>query len=417
MACRKNSSFPRNKADGRPGALLRAVIGGADVMNYFNQKISAPVDRREQHMSNIEWIALNSVKGLGPVRIKHLIDRYGSAEEVFRHSATEFQQEGLIPASCISGMFGREVIAEAERQAAIAEKKGVAVLTLASPSYPPYLKEIFAPPPVLFIRGDAAVFSQPCIGVVGTRSPTVYGKGVTRSLTRELVEEGLVIASGLARGIDTVAHETCLEQGGSTIAVLGCGIDILYPSDNEALAEKICATGALVSEFPLGTRPEPYNFPRRNRIISGLSAGVLVIEGGERSGGLITATYAVQQGRDVFAVPGPINSPQSTGPFNLIKEGAIPARSGREIAEALSLFGNHLPAKAGAAPSPDGSVQLSLLSESERSIFETLSETPRRMDELSDIAGKPVMELFDALLMLELKGLVRQLSGQQYIRI
>jgi DNA processing protein len=388
-------------------------------MNYFNLKIARCRLIEGVDMSHIEWIALNSVKGLGPVRIKHLIDYYGSAEEVFRRSGDELVREGIIPAACIAGLFGKELRSEAESQAVLAEKKGVEVFTLASPGYPPYLKEIFAPPPVLFVRGDVSVFTLPCIAIVGTRSPTAYGRAVTRSLTGELVGQGLAIASGLARGIDTIAHETCLERGGRTIAVLGCGIDIIYPSDNTVLSQKICNTGVLISEFPMGTRPEAYNFPRRNRIISGLSAGVLVVEGGEKSGGLITASYALQQGRDVFAVPGPITSPQSVGTFNLIREGAIPARSGAEIADALSLFGKlrHKKPEAGVIPGGgDGSIQLSLLSESERNIYETLSETPRRMDELSALAGRPVMQLFDALLMLELKGLVRQLSGQLYIR-
>jgi DNA processing protein len=371
-------------------------------------------------MSSIEWIALNSVKGLGPVRIKQLIDFYGSAEEVFRRPPDELRRDGIVPASCIAGLFGKELTAVAEAQAARAEKEGVQIFTLASERYPPYLREIFAPPPVLFVRGDVSAFTLPCIAVVGTRSPTVYGKTVTRSLTQELVGQGLVIASGLARGIDTIAHETCLERGGRTIAVLGCGIDIPYPAENAALARRIGETGILISEFPMGTRPEPFNFPRRNRIISGLAAGVLVVEGGEKSGGLITASYALAQGRDVFAVPGPITSPLSAGPFNLIREGAIPARSGREIADALALFGSHRPAgkPGGETPPAAGEgIQLSLLSESERNIYETLSETPRRMDELSALAGRPVMQLFDALLMLELKGLVRQLSGQLYIRV
>jgi len=387
-------------------------------MNYFNLKTAIPCRFIESaDMSHIEWIALNSVKGLGPVRIKRLIDRYGAAEEVFRRSSSELQRDGIIPASCIAGMFSKELFTEAESQAALAEKEKVGIFTLASPEYPRYLKEIFAPPPVFFVRGNTSVFTFPCLAVVGTRSPTAYGRSVTRSLTKDLVNEGLVIASGLARGIDTIAHETCIEQSGRTIAVLGCGIDIIYPSDNASLVRKICSSGALISEFPMGTRPEPFNFPRRNRIISGLSAGVLVVEGGEKSGGLITASYALQQGRDIFAVPGPITSPQSAGTFNLIKEGAIPARSGREIAEALSLFGDHRRKKTVSEETTTGSAQLSLLSESERSVYETLSETPRRMDELSVIAGKPVMQLFDVLLMLELKGLVRQLSGQLYIRV
>jgi len=364
----------------------------------------------------LEWIALNSVTGLGPVRIKRLVDHYGSAAEVFKRPASELLRNGLVPEACVARLADKTLFVEAEKQRAWAKKEGVAVLTLVSEKYPTYLKEIFAPPPVIFVRGDTSVFSLHAVAIVGTRSPTVYGKNVALSITRELVEHGLVIVSGLARGIDTIAHQTCIEQGGRTIAVLGCGIDRIYPDSNAALAKKICASGgAIVSEFPMGTGPEAYNFPRRNRIISGLSAGVLVVEGGEKSGSLITAHYALQQGRDVFAVPGPITSPLSTGPFNLIKQGAIPARSGHEIAESLSLI-EHPHLKSAAASGPVLSAPLSLLSETERAVYDTLSETPHRIDELSEISGRPVMQLFDLLLNLELKGLARQMSGGRYVR-
>jgi len=364
----------------------------------------------------LEWIALNSINGLGPVKIKRLVEHYGSAAEVFRRPVSELARSGLVPEMCVPELLNKNLLVEAEKQRAWAEKEGAAVLTLASPEYPPYLKEIFGPPPVIFVRGDVSVFSLHAVAIVGTRSPTPYGKTVTPTITRELVERGLVIVSGLAAGIDTIAHQTCLEQNGRTIAVLGCGIDRIFPNTNAPLAEKICANkGAVVSEFPMGTPPEAFRFPRRNRIISGLSAGVLVVEGGERSGSLITAHYALQQGRDVFAVPGPISSLLSTGPFNLIKEGAIPARSGREIAESLSLI-EHPNLRAAASSGPVVSSPLSLLSETERAVYDALGETPRRIDELAESSGRPVMELFDLLLNLELKGLARQMSGGRYVR-
>ena len=366
-------------------------------------------------MSDVAWIALNSVNGLGPVRIKHLIDRYGSAEEVFKLRGGELRAGGLIPDQCIARLTEAGLFTEAEAQIALARNNGASIFTLASPDYPPYLKEIFAPPPVLFLRGDASVFSRHAVAIVGTRNATAYGKAVTRSITGELVEHGLVIVSGLARGIDTVAHRSCVDKGGSTVAVLGCGIDRIYPADNAELGEEICAKGALISEFPMGTAPEPFNFPRRNRIIAGLSAGVLVVEGGEKSGGLITASYALQQGRDVFAVPGPITSPQSVGTFNLLRDGAIPARSGHEMADVLSLIGNSQ-LKSRASVGVLVSAPVSLLTEAERAIYDTLSETPRRMDELSTLTGKTIMQLFDVLLNLELKGLAQQLGGQCYVR-
>jgi len=364
----------------------------------------------------LAWIALNSVKGLGPVKIKQLVNHFGSAGAVFKASASELRKGGVVPESCVAEILGAGLITAAEQQLADARDRGVEVLTPASEGYPAYLREIYAPPPVLFVKGDLSVFSRHAVGVVGTRRPTAYGAAVTKTLTRELVEQGLVIVSGLALGIDTVAHRTCLEAGGNTIAVLGCGIDRIYPAVNGGLAEDISKSGAVVSEFPMGAGPEAFHFPRRNRIISGLSAGVLLIEGGERSGGLITAHYAVQQGRDVFAVPGPITSPLSMGPFNLIKEGAIPARSGREIAEALSLIQNPLLVSRGTAELPPLAVPLSFLSQSERQIYDQLSGTAQRIDELSAATGRTVMDLFDLLLNLELKGMARQLSGQCYVR-
>jgi DNA processing protein len=364
----------------------------------------------------LEWIALNSINGLGPVKIQKLVERYGSASEVFRRRVSELTRSGLVPEMCVPELSDKNLLARAEEQRALAGKEGVAVITLGSPEYPPYLKEIFGPPPVIFVKGDVSVFSLHAVAVVGTRHPTLYGKNVTPALTRGLVERGLVIVSGLAMGIDTIAHQSCLENKGRTIAVLGCGIDKILSNANQQLAKKICnGGGAVVSEFSMGTPAEPFRFPRRNRIISGLSAGVLVVEGGEKSGSLITAHYALQQGRDVFAVPGPVTSLLSTGPFNLIRDGAIPARSGREIAEALSLI-EHPNLRAAAASGQVLSAPLSLIPETERAVYDALSDAPRRIDELSEACGRQVSELFDLLLNLELKGLARQMSGGRYVR-
>jgi DNA processing protein len=365
-------------------------------------------------MPCIEWIALNAVNGLGPVRIKHLLEHYGLPEAIFKLSASELRRSGLVPDECIEELLGKSLFSYAENEAEETRKKGIRILTLSDKEYPPYLREIFAPPPVLYVKGDVRVFSLHAVAVVGTRSPTLYGKNVTPALVKELLQHGLAIISGLASGVDVIAHRAAVENSGRTVAVLGSGIDHPYSNRNPSLNEKIIHTGAIVSEFPLGTSPAPFNFPRRNRIISGLAAGTLVIEGNEKSGALITANYALQQGHDVFAVPGPITSVQSRGTFNLIKQGAIPARSGHEIASALSLIES--PPFRSQAPSPTLPVLLDLLSEPEREIFNRLSATPQRIDELANAIGKPVMELFAVLLDLELKGLVRQLSGQQFVR-
>jgi DNA processing protein len=363
----------------------------------------------------LAWIALNSVKGLGPVRIRQLLDTFGSPEEVFRERSLRTGTTGVIPEVCAAQLKDPALFDNARQQIEAAEKLGVTILTLVSANYPPYLKEIFAPPPVLYVKGDVSVFKEHAIGIVGTRNPTQYGKNITLAITRELVENNMAIISGLAYGIDTCAHETCVERGGRTVAVLGSGIDRIYPSSNRHLAERIAEKGALVSEFPIGIPPESFNFPRRNRIISGLAAGVLVVEAGERSGSLITANYAVQQGRDVFAVPGPVNSPQSNGTFNLLKEGALPVRNARDIIDAVRQV-IAAPQVMNSSRCPVPKLPLELVSEEERMIIERCTDEPVRIDILAETTGKPLADLFNLVLNLELKGLIRQVSGQQYVR-
>jgi DNA processing protein len=360
----------------------------------------------------LAWLALNAVPGLGPVKIGALLEKFGSAE-------TAFQQlpENLPGAGGEKINIGKTALLQrAEEQLKRAREIGIRILILSDPDYPLHLREIYAPPPVLFVRGNCDVFKKHAIAVVGTRRCTQYGKSVTTTLVKQLLDKQLVVVSGLALGIDTIAHRTCLDNKGETIAVLGCGIDTCYPSENKALMESIALTGAVVSEFPLGALPETYNFPRRNRIISGLSAGVLVIEAPERSGSLITANYALQQGREVFAVPGSIFSASSAGTFNLIKDGAVPVRSAADIVDNIQsishtgLTGKKLDASVMKMP-------LDMLYASERALLDTCSETPARIDTLAQKSGKSVSELFGILLSLELKGLIKQVSGQQYLRV
>jgi DNA processing protein len=364
----------------------------------------------------LAWLALNSVTGLGPVKINALFEKFGSAEAAFEHLP------GALPAVGGEGtsIDKKAILKGAEEQVKRARELNVRILTLSDPDYPIHLKEIYAPPPVLFVRGNCDVFQKHAIGVVGTRRNTQYGKNVTIAIVKELVDKQLVVISGLALGIDTIAHRTCLENNGKTVAVLGCGIDTCYPRENKGLLEDIASTGAVVSEFPLGAMPETYNFPRRNRIISGCSAGVLVIEAPERSGSLITASYALQQGREVFAVPGSIFSASSAGTFNLIKNGAIPVRSAADIVENIQIiFHAGLAVKKQGSPEMQGVVKmpLDLLNASERTLLDICSETPARIDMLAQKSGKAVSELFDILLSLELKGLIKQVSGQQYLRV
>jgi len=358
------------------------------------------------------WISLNSITGLGPVRIQRLIEFCGSPKSALETAPQLLAGKKLIPSSCISEWKTDELLNNAHKQLDFCKDNEITVLIRTDESYPPYLKEIFAPPPVLYVKGDIAVLGNHALGIVGTRNPSSYGVNSTRFLTAKLCEK-VVITSGLARGIDTAAHECCLDKGGKTVAVLGCGIDRVYPSENKGLAKRICQNGALVSEFPPGTPPETYNFPRRNRIISGMSCGVLVVEAGQKSGALITANYALQQNRTVFALPGPINSPMSAGTFRLIKDGAVPVSRPDDIFEhissvsSVSLF----------APLPQNTDTPQLgLDEEEKEVWETLSDEPVRIDIIAQQCGKQIPQLLGIMLNLELKGAAAQISGQQFRR-
>lgn len=366
------------------------------------------------------WLALNSVKGLGPVRVNDLVKHYGSPLAVFEKDGYSILKKWVAFHSSATDVEAPGILLEkAGRQLEKAMGLGIAVLTPSDERYPPLLREIDAPPPVLFVKGNLDCFSRHCVGVVGTRRPTQYGRNAAASIVKQLVEKQIVIVSGLAHGVDTVSHQTCLDNDGTTIAVFGCGLDRVYPADNKRLAADILNRGALVSEFDLGTMPESFNFPRRNRIISGLSAGVVVVEAPKKSGSLITASYALQQGREVFAIPGPIFSDQSDGTFDLLKNGAVPVKSGEDIIENIRTI-KLSPAPSGAREFQEQirhTMPVDLLTEQERKLYECISSVPQRLDTLAEKAQKAVSELFDALLNLELKGLIRQVSGQQFVRI
>jgi len=361
-------------------------------------------------------IALNSIDGLGPVRIRRLLECFGTPEGALKAPPSLLADKKLIPASSVEAFQQAEKLIDGARaQLDICAENGISVLIQADGAYPEYLKEIFAPPPVLYVKGGLDALRGHALAVVGTRGPTPYGLSCTRALVGELCGR-VAIVSGLARGIDTAAHERCLEAGGRTVAVLGCGVDRAYPPENKGLAERICERGALVSEFPPGTIPEAYNFPRRNRVISGMSCGVIVVEAGEKSGALITADYALQQNRVVFAVPGPINSPASAGTFRLIKDGAVPVRSSRDIFEHISAvtFAPMLAAppqsiRSEAPPAPE-------LAGDEAAVWGALSDEPARVDTIAEASGVEIPRLLGVLLNLELKGLTTQSGGQLFRR-
>jgi len=270
----------------------------------------------------VEWLALSLTPGLGPTKSRKLVEHFGSAEAVFRASLTELEGTGIQAVSAQALATGKSTEL-AQQEIASATAAGATVLSMDDPLYPSRLKEIYDPPLILYVLGDAEVLIKPGIAMVGTRHPTPYGSGMAERLASDLAAQGLIIISGMARGVDTASHRGAIAAKGKTVAVFGTGVDVIYPKENSRLSEQILALGgALVSEFSLGTFAAPQNFPIRNRILSGMSVGVLVVEAAEYSGTRITARLALEQNRDVFAVPGNVTNKNSWGPNTLIKQGA-----------------------------------------------------------------------------------------------
>jgi DNA processing protein len=335
-----------------------------------------------------------------------LLDYFGTAQAAWEAHYAELVASGLDTRSAealVATRGSMDLGVEMERL----ERAGVSVITWESEVYPERLLEVEAPPPVLYALGGFTESDSWAVAVVGTRRATSYGRAVAEQLCTGLAEAGVTVISGLARGIDTIAHRAALDAGGRTVAVLGSGLDVLYPSENRQLARRIVdeGRGAIVSDYPLGTQPDAVNFPPRNRIISGLSKGVLVVEAGEKSGALITVTFALEQGRDVFAVPGPITSRMSDGTNDLLKQGAKCVTSVRDILEELNMdmVTEHVEA-ARALPSDP----------TERMLMGFLQDSAQHIDELTNLSGLPASTVSAVLTMMELKGMVRHLGGMQY---
>ena len=368
------------------------------------------------------WLALSHVDGLGVRGAHKLIAHFGSPQAAYMSSLTELEGSGL-PAVVCQAIFSQKGLKEAEKGIEAAVKADCRILSYDSEAYPPLLREIPDPPLVLYVRGSVEVLSKHSLAIVGTRHPSAYGLQVARRLARDLAERNLVVVSGLARGIDSAAHHGALEAHGQTVAVQGRGMDGIYPAENKRLAEKIMQSGAVISEFPLGTGPTPENFPIRNRIISGLSLGVLVVEASEYSGSLITARLATEHNREVFAVPGNITTAQSFGPNHLIKQGAKLADQWMDIVEEFppEVRAQLLPPEeaSGGDAQTTGSSTLfeQSLTPEQKKVFETL-----RVDEalfVDSILGSvtlPQAQVMQVLLELEMNGLIRQLPGKNFIR-
>jgi DNA processing protein len=352
------------------------------------------------------WLGFNLVKGIGPAKLKLLIDRFGSAAAAWQVSESSLAATGLDRRALETFLRTRASLdLDDEMQKVI--NAGVEMLVWDSKGYPKYLKEISHPPPLLYVRGEIREEDEWAIGVVGTRRKTAYGRQVTTDLVRGLVNNKVTIVSGLARGIDSIAHKAAVEMGGRTIAVMGSGLDIIYPSENRPLANRIInGHGAVISEFPLGTKPEAKNFPPRNRVISGLSMGVIVVEAGKRSGALITADFALEQDREVFAVPGNVTSPASRGTNSLIQEGAKLVRNVEDVLEELNMV----------MIQEKTAVQLAMPESAEEAqLLQNLTHQPTHIDELTQQVQLPSALVSSTLTLMELKGMVLQVGAMQYV--
>ena len=383
--------------------------------------------------TRLGWLALVLTPEMGPTRIAKAMARLGAAERVFEATLTELEGAGL-PARAAQFVSDGRAQKAAEDEAKRVAEAGGAFITRGDAVYPERLKEIYDPPAVLWLRGDAALLARPGIAVVGTRHPTPYGLGMAEMLARDLGNRGLTILSGMARGVDTAAHGGACETRGRTVAVWGTGIDVVYPKENKKLAERIVETGgAIVSEYPLGTFPAPQNFPIRNRILSGMSVGVLVVEAGEYSGTRITARCAMEQNRDVYAVPGNVTNKNAWGPNTLIKQGAkltatwedvwedLPSEVRLQLEQEMEVAGE-------VESKPGGSASLFTnaeekdgkpLPEQERVVLERLRrDESMQLDELIEALEGQLgsAEIFTALFELELRGRVKQMPGKNYVR-
>lgn len=351
------------------------------------------------------YLGFNLVPGVGPARLARLLARCGSLEAAWHADAFDLAGAGLDARASTALLAARAALdldAELERAA----RAGVALLTLDDASYPRLLREIPGAPFLIYVRGALAASDDWAVAVVGTRSPSPYGREVTQHIAADLARAKATVVSGLALGVDALAHAAALEAGGRTIAVLGSGVDQPYPWANRRLAERILERGALISDYPLGTPPAAVNFPPRNRLISGLSRGTLVVEAGEKSGALITVNFALEQGREVFAVPGPIFARQSAGTHQLLREGATLVANAEDVLHGLDMTAASARREA-RSELPEDPIEAALLG--------LLGYTPQHADELGVLAKLGAPQVAAALAVLELKGLVRQAAPLQYV--
>jgi DNA processing protein len=379
----------------------------------------------------IHWLALRMATGLGTRKAGQLIATFRTPQAIFQASRSELTAAGLAPAvaqSIASGCAFEDAVTQKEKLL----QAGAELLPITDPRYPPRLKEIFDPPPLLYVRGRVDLLGSLMLAIVGTRRPTAYGIAAATRLSQDLATAGLTIVSGMARGIDSAAHRAALDRQGDTVAVFGCGVDELYPVENRKLAKEIGDKGLIISEFPMGTPPYPQNFPVRNRIVSGMCVGVLVVEGGEYSGSAITAKLAAEHNREIFAVPGNITSKMSWGPNLLIKQGAKLVQEWNDVVTELSAedrrrladrFRKQLNINEIQDPVTSEAIAASYSTEPmkavQRAVLAALApDSPVSLDRLIDtLPGCSTSEVIAVLFDLEMTGLVRQLPGKNFLKV
>ena len=351
------------------------------------------------------WIGFNQVQGIGATRLRALLDHFGDLETAWHAATSDLQRSGLDNrslANLLKLRDGLDLDAEIRRL----ERLGVQAFTWDDPGYPRSLRQVYNPPPLLYVRGSLEKRDEWAVAIVGTRQASAYGKEAARTFSAGLARVGVTVVSGLARGADAEAHRACLDASGRTMAVLGSGVDVIYPPQHARLAAEIMEHGALLSEYPLGTQPQAINFPPRNRIISGMSLGTIVVEADSSSGALITAGFAGQQGREVFAVPGSIFARSSRGTNRLIQRGAKLVTSVTDVLEELNLTMVSQQAQAQAVL-PEN--------ETEAVLLQHISAEPLHVDDLRRAVSLPIAQVSSTLALMELKGMVRQVGGMHYV--
>ncbi len=369
--------------------------------------------------SSLSWLALGLTPGLASRLSARVLRRFDSPDGVFRATLSDLESCHL-PAPVAQSIVKKEAFKRAEKELTGVQKiAGCSLLNWTEPEYPQSLLQIYDPPVMLYVRGDPQVLNLPSLSIVGTRRPTLYGTQMAQRLGRDLAARGLVIVSGMARGIDAIGHQGAMDAHGRAIGVLGTGIDVCYPKENKKLYEKVLERGAIISEFPLRTHPAPENFPIRNRIVAGLPLGVVVVEGAQYSGSLITARLAMEFGREVFGVPGNVTQPVSFAPNQLIKQGAKLVTSAEDVIEELST-----PIRAALlqAEKPEAEqrnlLAAAALEGAEKKLYELLStEQPVHIDEIVERSGLNSSEVLATLVDLEMKGVIRQLPGKQFNKV